>query len=180
MGRELVTALDSLKPNLRQRVEQQQELWRSKEGRRVREFHVGDLVYILGFQREKWRVGKIVGRRGEVNFEVALQDGTKVHRHADQMRIRHGEDTGSRDIPVDEPVGVEEDSFQEMEGTPQTRAYTGVETHSENEPGEGEEEGTTQTSVSNESFPVCPGGEGEPRRSTRAKRPPVRFGEYVK
>ena len=97
MGRRLVTAFDLLKSEVGRKVRRAQNKMVEQGGSRKVEFRQGDRVIVLGFGRGKWVSGVVESILGPVTFQIRLEDGKFVKRHANQMR--HKYDT---DYPVDE------------------------------------------------------------------------------
>ena len=172
MGREVLTGLDLLKPNLRNKVEQQQEQWTRRGERKVKHFEVGDSVFVLGFQGVKWRRGTIVGRKGDVNFEITLSDGSTVHRHADQMRGRNLSEVNS---PIDHDWKQGEDPLSEDDVEPESIREEDPPNTVENNDVENPQ--ILSEEEASEGTPPSPKGVVV-RRSTRARRGPQHLEDY--
>ncbi|KAG7310777.1 hypothetical protein JYU34_003593 [Plutella xylostella] len=98
-GRTLRTRLDKLKPDREQHVQaaQQRQLAAAGGGRRA--VAPGQAVWCRDYratQGTRWSPGVVVDRLGTTDYNVRLVDGTVIHRHIDQLKIR--------------PVGEEEPS----------------------------------------------------------------------
>ena len=91
MGRRPKSRLDLLYPDLQKEVLSKQVKQKSYADRsaRVREFHVGDLVYARNYAMGKtWLPATVLGVDGPVSFVVRLDDGRIWRRHSEQLRNR--------------------------------------------------------------------------------------------
>ncbi len=152
-----------------QQVVNQQKRWMIKKGRKATNFQVGDMVYGQSFHGEKWKVGTICRKKGDVNFEIEWRDGSVAHRHADQIRLRYP--SGSE---LD--VGEDLENPPELETTPEPTIPITLEPTIEETP-EGIDRDSGEKSQS-----YCPSvpliEEAVLRRSGRERRRPVRFEGY--
>ena len=92
-GRKLCSHLDHLRPNLGDTVRQSQARQKAAHDShaKTQDFAVGDLVYVQNYgQGPKWLEGKVVEVLGSVVYNVLLEDGRQVKRHAEQLRKRQG------------------------------------------------------------------------------------------
>ena len=105
MGRRVTTILDRMRPDVESRVRQHQENQKSAHDKHAKErsFEVSEEVYAENFSSTtpKWLSGKITHQRGPVSYEVELDDGRIVRRHADSIRRR------AKQTPIDHPDDVE-------------------------------------------------------------------------
>ena len=85
-----------------------------------REFKVGDSVFLRNYSRgPDWIPGKIIKRRGNVMYDIQLNDNRLVSRHIDQLRINEctkfpfpSEDLPSRSNPgIDNPCLPDESTI---------------------------------------------------------------------
>ena len=87
-GRRLHSPLDNIRPNLDKKMQLRQEHPQSSHSR-PRVFRVGEFVYARNYATgDKWLPGKIVQTIGSTMYDVLLDDGRKVRKHADQLRSR--------------------------------------------------------------------------------------------
>ena len=105
-GRRLRSHLDLLMPSIATRVnaKQQQQQKVNHDGNcKLREFDVGDTVYIRNFRGTPlWIPGIVNQCRGPVSYSVKLNDGTIVKRHVDHVKIRQ---------PTDDIADLEDDFY---------------------------------------------------------------------
>lgn len=88
-GRCLRTRLDRLKPPREDLVAAAQRRQQQAAGGAWRSFHVGDSVWVRIYHTQgKWLSGSIVEIMGNTDYKVQLLDGTVVHRHVDQIRLK--------------------------------------------------------------------------------------------
>lgn len=95
MGRRLRSHLDLLHPDTESRIRAKQESSLDVKGT-VRQFKVGDLVYVKTSPEAKWSAGKIVGITGPVSYQVETSEGL-VKRHVDYIRSRCEDSVRDRD-----------------------------------------------------------------------------------
>ncbi|CAC5378003.1 unnamed protein product [Mytilus coruscus] len=111
MGRRPRSLLDLTYPNINSRVQQKQQRQKQSHDKtaQVRNFNVGDSVYILSHNREaKWITGTLIKRTGPVSFVIELNDGRTVKRHQNQIRYKYDQYSDNRlpdiseipDIPI--------------------------------------------------------------------------------
>ena len=116
-GRRIRTRLDLLKPNIAERVENQQMKHKVSHDRssRLTYFVKGETVYVQNFGTgQRWMPAVVQEVTGPVSFLVKLQDGRLMRRHQDHLRKRIPEDTnverpvpeGITDVLVDTVPGV--------------------------------------------------------------------------
>ena len=108
--------LDLLMPSVTTRVNaRQQQKINHDSNCKLREFNIGENVYIRNFRGTPlWIPGVVVDRcRGPVSYSIKLTDGTIVRRHVDHVRARQSSDDIA-DVEDDfyslndNPVSVEE------------------------------------------------------------------------
>ena len=103
-GRRLRSHLDLLRPQLRSRVQRNQERQKDTHdrGTRFRTFQPDDMVYIRNFgQGEKWLPATVVNIQGPLSYVVKLADGREVRRHVDHVRTRRTPSSSSSQIDDD-------------------------------------------------------------------------------
>ena len=104
LNRQPRSHLDSIKPNLKGTVTQQQEKQKNQHDARsrVRTFKPGDLVLVRNFGRgansSQWLPGVIKGSCTTNSYKIQLNHDHIVQRHADHIRARQGD----CDIPSSE------------------------------------------------------------------------------
>ena len=104
-GRRLRSHLDLLMPSIVTRVnaKQQQQKVNHDGNCKLREFDVGDTVYIRNFRGTPlWIPGIVNQCRGPVSYSVKLNDGTIVKRHVDHVKTRQ---------PTDDIADLEDDFY---------------------------------------------------------------------
>ena len=86
-NRRVRTKLDAVRPNLDDKLRQQQESSK-KNDLLLREFNVGDRVIVKDFRqnKEKWEPCTVEARTTPTSYRVRTADGATWRRHADQMR----------------------------------------------------------------------------------------------
>ncbi|XP_063826510.1 uncharacterized protein K02A2.6-like [Ostrinia nubilalis] len=88
-GRLLRTRLDRLKPPREELVAAAQRRQQRAAGGSWRGFQAGDSVWVRVYHpQSKWVSGLTIEKLGNTDYNVKLDDGTVVHRHADQMRLK--------------------------------------------------------------------------------------------
>ena len=91
MGHQLRSRLDLLRPNLGNRVQQQQEQQKLHSDKKfpLRSFSVNDPVYVSDLpSQDTWLPGVITKELGSRTFEIRLSDNRTVRRHVDHIRSR--------------------------------------------------------------------------------------------
>lgn len=109
LGRTVSTPLDLLKPRRTTSVavnDKQNEQFNRRHGTVKREFSADDLVYAQIHHRNvtTWVPGKIIERKGSVNYNVLLDNGRLIRSHTNQLRGRHLEthlETSFEDVDAD-------------------------------------------------------------------------------
>lgn len=93
LGKQPRTRLDLLKPNITERVENQQIKQKKQHDVKAKEriFEVGDEVLVRNNHRkgELWLAGAIRQKTGPVSFVVDLADGREQRFHQDHLRRRY-------------------------------------------------------------------------------------------
>ena len=165
-GRRLRTQLDLLQPDLRTKVQDQQQRMKTNHDQHAQQrcFSIGDLVLVRNYGHGPvWLPGVVSEVRGPVSYVVTFEDGRVMHRHVDLLRPRwtdkpEAEKPTSTPHDLEAPVPLQPTATgQEPEVTEDSTAATAVET-------------ATDNATDTESGPP------EPRRSSRQRRPPDRFG----
>ena len=169
--------LDLLRPNLTERVEKQQRSQKEQHDShsREREFAIGTKVWVRNMQRgNKWLPGTILSKDGSVTYDVEMTNGRVRKCHTDQLRVRTV--SVEQSIPTHSPLtssaivspnnaGQGNDPSEVPDSRPE-EPESNVNAPSAEPPNE---------QSSNET-PVEPTrNEPEPRRSTRAHQPVVRY-----
>ena len=190
-NRRIRTVMDNLRPDLGKKVHQDQEQQKANYDRRAqqRQFQVSDLVYAKNYgQGVQWLPGKIVKILGATMFEVQLEDGRKVRKHADQLRSRtstvstsppvESEDLYDARIPrqsntepsVNQSDTTPPDSAEQsnFDNSTSNDSNTHDTSDSFDTPHDASEDDTI---VEQESNPI------ELRRSSRVRNPPDRYGQ---
>ena len=173
MKRRLRSRFWLLFPDLKERVEKRQK--KQKETRdnskAVRKFQEGDSVFVESSSRSepRWITAMVVQVSGPLSYEVKLEDGTMVKRHVDHVRSHYDQPTPDREETqqsewMDVSLGP---SSPEEESTPDENPTLAT--------------GTSKST--NDDIPIDQAVETEtesvtqpPRRSTRVRLPPDRFG----
>ena len=100
MGHRLRSRLDLLFPDIRDRVQSQQEKQQQyhDDSKLLRTFDVGDNVYAEDFRARgsRWIPGIVKKRTGPISYIIELHDGHLFRRHVDNVRKRVA-DTESQD-----------------------------------------------------------------------------------
>ena len=118
-GRRLRTPLDAIRPNIGNTAQQKQENW-PRGHARIRDFIVGDLVYVKNYASgPTWLPGRINEKCRNVTFEVVLDNGHCVRKHIDQLLSRH--ESGSTDMESLEGPVTPHDSQVAPETTSNTQ-----------------------------------------------------------
>ena len=94
------SAFDLMVPDFGSRVQKNQERQKMAHdgGVKVRSFRVGDAVFVENFNGSpKWIAGRVIANRGPLSLTIQLNNGTKVNRHVDHVRLRgmEGEENAS-------------------------------------------------------------------------------------
>ncbi|CAG9091401.1 unnamed protein product [Plutella xylostella] len=98
-GRSLRCRLDNLKPDRTAKVEIEQNKQVVYSGGTVRGLVTGDEVWFREYRPgRKWSKGIVAGRSGRSDCTLEAADGSRVHRHIDQLRRRS---RGSMVCPVE-------------------------------------------------------------------------------
>ena len=134
LNRKPKSHLDLLYPNLNTRVNQKQAVQKSHHDvhSKNRVFQVDDQVYVRNYSSgQPWIPGVIREQIGLVSFIIRLQDDREVHRHKDQIRIRHGDETKPKEtgpavlpkpieLEINDPVPVVTEGRKEFSQPLQT------------------------------------------------------------
>ena len=110
LGRQFRTHLDTLRPDVRDRVRRRQWAQKSAADRGTKERHCmpGDAVYVSAVDRlrgvdgVRWLPAVVVSRK-DTEVVVRLTNGSVLRRHVDCVRRRYGSDTGLYDDIVEVP-----------------------------------------------------------------------------
>ncbi len=125
-GRKLRSLLDCLQPDT---CRDNQTRGHDSHAK-LRNFSVGDFVYAKNYVKgPRWLPGTITERLGSVMYGLLLENGQRVRKHADQLKLRMEPDNeADPDIPTDdsdqldsgmEPDGNETDSPTEQPEQPE-------------------------------------------------------------
>ena len=151
--------LDCMRPDLGKKardVQLQQKVSHDRRAR-SREIQLEDLVYVRNYgSGETWEKGKVIGMLGETMFTVLMEDGRCVRKHLDQLRIR---------VSTSETQTMEDDDV--------------IDITNPNEPnGIGVEAGPAIPNPERlePEHPRVVTPEIPPRRSSRSRNPPERYG----
>lgn len=89
LGRTVRTRLDQIKPSRENLVLRAQQYQQRAAGGSYRAFNVGDTVWYRVYQGpSKWLQGRVKDVIGNTDYEIETTEGTVVHRHIDQMKLR--------------------------------------------------------------------------------------------
>ncbi|XP_045448702.1 uncharacterized protein K02A2.6-like [Melitaea cinxia] len=89
LGRSVRTRLDRIKPSRENLVLKAQQYQQRAAGGSHRTFNVGDTVWYRAYQgQSKWLQGRVKDIIGSTDYEIETTEGTVVHRHIDQMKLR--------------------------------------------------------------------------------------------
>ena len=116
-GRKLRSQFDLIKPSIARTVRRAQEQQQKSHDVRAkpRSFSLGERVYAKNYgPGPKWLPGVVRRREGSMLFEVHLDDGRIIRRHADQLRPCHG--TGVQQPPPPEENVVDPESQDRRSG----------------------------------------------------------------
>ena len=128
LGRSLKSRLDLVKPNIRNRVQQdQQKMAMSKQGVQ-RQFDIGDKVLARSYRgKEKWKPGEIVAMLGKRTYRVQIPDHGIWKRHLNQLRSTQAPPTVEKDIDSERLMNI---PIPRFEPPPSNQASTP--THEDN------------------------------------------------
>ena len=105
MGRRPRAALDNLRPDVSQKVEHKQAKQKLSHDSNapLRTFQIGDAVFAENFtgKSPKWISGVIAEVTGPLSYTVKFSDGTTVRRHVDSIRKRTCPDSSDKSSTVD-------------------------------------------------------------------------------
>lgn len=179
LGRSLRTRLDRLKPSREQQVHRAQERQQQAAGGGHRELQLGDAVWYRVYRgQSKWTQGTISERLGKTDYYIKSIDGTVIHRHINQIKLKSKHN--NKEI-VTPSQGV---SKQGLLGWPQLPEGLGQSgSSSDSVPVSGDHElcgGVDGSGVSNtvdhNSKPNCvSSAAGERRYPLRVRKPPQKF-----
>ena len=94
MGRRPRSRLDLVHPDVGVRVKRKQQVQKRQHDKRakVRHLEIDDKVFVRDFPGGKtWLPGSVVETQGPLSFIVDLEDGRRVRRHIDHVRLRTSE-----------------------------------------------------------------------------------------
>ena len=158
------SALDLMVPDVGSRVRKSQERQKVNhdQGVKVRLFSVGDAVFVKNFSGSpKWIPGRVIANRGPLSLVIQLDNGSKVNRHVDHVRVREQEgDNAGEGEEADGDILPPPESAEPDPEVPADR-----------------QELPPQAPVMEE-VPIPTAGGAAPalRRSTRTHYPPERYG----
>ncbi|XP_063827130.1 uncharacterized protein K02A2.6-like [Ostrinia nubilalis] len=179
LGRSLRTRLDRLKPSREQRVQRAQERQLRAAGGGHRELQPGDAVWYRTYRGPtKWLEGAIDERLGSTDYNIISLDGTVVHRHIDQIKLKSKHHEPS--LPKGTTTPSNGTSKQGLVGWPQlpVESETGGSSSDSvsgsigSELGGGVEGSGTHSTDTNSVVPST----GERRYPLRERKPPNRYG----
>ena len=105
MGRRPRAALDNLRPDVSQKVEHKQAKQKLSHDSNapLRTFQIGDAVFAENFtgKSPKWISGVIAEVTGPLSYTVKFSDETTVRRHVDSIRKRTCPDSSDKSSTVD-------------------------------------------------------------------------------
>ncbi|CAC5387447.1 unnamed protein product [Mytilus coruscus] len=147
------------------RVQQKQQRQKQSHDKtaQVRNFNVGDSVYILSHNREaKWITGTLIKRTGPVSFVIELNDGRTVKRHQNQIRHKYDQYSDNKlpdisEIP-DIPIPSVSNNPTDVEAVCDSNADS--------------------SDTNDNSKSVMKPSVATPR-PTRTRKPPNRYGDFV-
>ncbi|KAL4702308.1 hypothetical protein ACJJTC_018438 [Scirpophaga incertulas] len=86
MNRRLRTLLDTIHPDNKKRVIQEQQIIHNAQTK-CRQSDIGQSVMYRNFSKgaPRWLQGTVVSREGPASYQVETQDGSVVNRHIDQL-----------------------------------------------------------------------------------------------
>ena len=151
LGRSLRSRLDLLKPDLRKTVEHNQYKTPRVDDK-LRNFGLGEQIITRDYRNNdnKWQSGEIIKQTGPLSYHIQTSDGSVWRRHADQILSSSAKQSNDNDISSDPNPCEDQRNDQPTEiNMPQER-----------------------TNVKETPIPA-------PRRSTRCRNPPDRYGETV-
>ena len=160
------SALDLMVPDVGSRVQKCQERQKVNhdQGVKVRLFKVGDAVFVKNFNGSpKWIPGQVIANRGPLSLVIQLDNGTKVNRHVDHVRVREHDHKAGLDKEEEEEE-ADCDILPPPESSEQVPEV----------PGEGPEQ--LLPSVMEDVPTPAVGNAPALRRSSRPKHPPERYG----
>ena len=136
LNRRLRTRLDLIRPELRHRVETQQEAQKVHHDntKKERHFSEGDSVLVKNFSPgPKWKKTHIESRNGPLSYTVKYEDGVVTRRHVDHLLKRFAIGVnGDDDLPEvamqAEPIQVS-DAAEENHGRLDTEEAVGNESN---------------------------------------------------
>ena len=91
MGRKPRSLFDLMKPNIADRVHQNQQKQKLRHDRGTvqRSFKIGTPVFVKIFSSgPTWLAGEVTKTKGQCSYEVTLSDGCTIHHHHDHIRVR--------------------------------------------------------------------------------------------
>jgi hypothetical protein len=175
MQRTLRTLIDCSRPDVTKRTELSQEKQKRHHDRRSkpRGFDGGDAVFCRDFVRgnPQWTPAIITNKEGSRWYRCSLPDNRSVRRHADHLRVRRCSDPEDseedRELDSGGAARTSEDVTVEAAESPEEKAEPMAEKRAESAAKQATTEGQAVTEVTNEA---------RPRRSSRVRKPPERFG----
>ena len=167
MGRRLHCRLDAIYPDKRAEVEPKQESMKDIHDQRAKQrtLFVGDPVYVYTPNKE-WLEATVSTQTGPLSYSVVLADGRLLKRHVDHLRRRY-------DIP-EVPRTDGSEASMHVPDSPDTVTAGAAATDEVGAPAAAEDQ-TTPESTNSASEPNSPPTPAV-RRSSRARKPPLRFG----
>ena len=111
-GRRLCSPLDNVWPSLKRKANITPERQRKSHDSHARshEFEIDDRVYVNNYATgNSWLPGKVTSKLGSTMYNVLLNDGRNVRKHADQMRSRIENNQGNNAASMNSDT---DDSFE--------------------------------------------------------------------
>ncbi len=105
MGRLPRSRLDLLRPNLHNKVQQQQERQKANKDNRAptRSFSVNDTVLVADLPaRDTWLPGTVTKVLGSRSYEILLDENRTIRRHIDHIRMNSiPRSSSAEELPTD-------------------------------------------------------------------------------
>jgi len=189
IGRKLCTVLDRLKPDAKNNMHKSQVMQKFCHDRYARalEFFLGDSVWVYDNLRNDWTAGVIKRQTGPLSYTVEV-GGVDLRKHADHLRVKHDTSLSSHDYSMPDgsrcidknkhsiqiPTYIKTPAVDDVTSGDTNEAAGGV----TGTQGEDWAQGDMARSDSADEAvgDARAEAEAEPRRSTRVRRAPQRFG----
>lgn len=187
-GRKLNSRLNLLFPRIKENIENDEI-----KNMKITQFEVGESVAVREYldKNIKWRFGKIIEKLGKLHYRIKLNDGKVWKRHVNQMRavgsvltektLTQMLDYGDPNMDVNVEPNICGDVHAQTSTDPERERLSDVSRQLAENAGarntllEEEQEGAPDRAI----FPEAPIPVLSRERSTRLRKPPERFGEYL-